>query len=105
MKRWWKLAKPPPPLARQHLRVAELLLADGASELEALRPFHLDWRNCQKQRARKIALAADARLSERFLGGNIGEPFGEAGRGGRIDGDEIGRFPPSLSSGRRSENG
>ena len=75
----------------QHLRIAELLLADGTDELEALRPFHLDRRNRQEQRARKIALGTDAGLGEGFVGGDVGEVFGQARGGEGIDRNEIDR--------------
>ena len=67
----------------QNVIVVEIGFFDDASDLEPLRPLDLDRRHGQKQRPGKIGLAADARLSERFLGRDFGQPLGEGGRGGR----------------------
>jgi hypothetical protein len=40
--------------------IIEILLADGAAELAPLRPFYLDRRDRQEERAREVALRADA---------------------------------------------
>ena len=67
---------------RQDIVDVEIRLADGAPDFDPLRPFDLDRRDREEQRSGKIALAADAGLLERFLGGDVGEPLGEGGRGG-----------------------
>jgi hypothetical protein len=56
-----------------------------------LRPFDLDRRDRQEQRAGKIGLGADCGLSERFFGGHFGQPLGQSRRGDGIDDDEIDR--------------
>ncbi len=64
----------------KHIIDVEIRLADGAGDFTPLRPLDLDRRHGQKQRTRKIALAADAGLLERFLGRDIGEALGQRGR-------------------------
>ena len=61
----------------QHVVVVEFGLADRAAEFEPLRPFDLDRRHREKQRAGKIGLGADAGLRERFFGGHFGQPLGQ----------------------------
>ena len=51
----------------QQVVVVEVLLADRAAELQPLRPFDLDRRDREKQRSRKIALAADRRTARALL--------------------------------------
>ena len=76
----------------QHLVVVDLGVApDGRAERAALRPFHLDRRDREEQRSRKIALAADARLRDRFLDNHVRQPLGQFGRGERLDLHEIDR--------------
>ncbi len=74
---------------RQDIVDVEIRPADGATDFDPLRPFDLDRRDREEQRSGKIAPAADARLLERLLGGDVGEPLGEGGRGGWVDGHEI----------------
>ena len=52
----------------------------------------------------KIALAADRRLRDGFLGGDFGQPLRQTGRGERLDRHEIDRSGHRRSSGHRSEN-
>ncbi len=75
----------------QHILNFDVLLSDRAPDLQPLRPFGLDRRDRQKQRSREIALAADAGLRQRFFGRYLGQTFGEASGGGRLDGDEVNR--------------
>ena len=55
--------------------IVELRLRNLASKLQALRPLDLDGGDGKKQRPRKIAFAADRRLRNGFLDGDIGQPF------------------------------
>jgi hypothetical protein len=73
----------------QHVVDCDVGLADRASHLHPLRPLDFDRRDSKKQRARKIALAADAGLRDRFFGRHIGELFGKAGRRRWLDRHEI----------------
>ena len=76
--------------AQQVVKV-EFRFADGASDLQSLRPFGLDGSDRKEQRSWKIALAADAGLLEGFLGRHVGHLLGETDRRERFDGDEIHR--------------
>src|SRR5450432_795064 len=75
----------------QEVLIVEVLLADGAAGFQPLRPLDLDRRDRKEKRSREIALAPDARLLERLFGGDIGQPFGKAGRGERLDIHKIDR--------------
>ena len=63
----------------QQLRIGKIVRADGAAELEALRPFDFDRRHRQEQRAGKIALGAEAGLGESLLGGKVRDALGQRG--------------------------
>jgi len=75
---------------QQHV-IIEFLRSGGVAEFEPLRPFDLDRRHREKQRSWKIALAADRRLRDGFLGGEIGKPLRKIGRRKRLDRHEIDR--------------
>src|SRR4051794_29504507 len=79
------------PADAQYVIDGEVGLADRASHFNALRPLDLDGRDRKKQRAWKIALAADAGLRDGLFGRHIGKLLGKAGRRNRLDGDEIDR--------------
>ena len=56
-----------------------------------MRPFDLDRRHRQEQRAGEIALRADAGLGDRFLGHHVGHALAELGRAERLDRNEVDR--------------
>src|SRR2546430_15748543 len=73
----------------QHHVVIESRRAGGVSKYEPLRPLALDRRDREKQRPWKIALAADCRLRDGFLSGDVGKPLRKIGRGKRLDRHEV----------------
>ena len=75
----------------------EIVVSDGVvgarrrGQRLAMRPFDLDRRDREKQRAGKIALAPDPGLGDRLLGDHRGHALAELGRAERLDRHEIDR--------------
>ncbi|MGY4169435.1 hypothetical protein ACVIM8_003508 [Bradyrhizobium sp. USDA 4529] len=84
-----KVRELPAATGRQVFDDSKVLGRNLARDFEPLRPLGLDRGDCQKQRAGKVALAADAGLLERFFGRDLRQTLRQAGRRERVDGDEI----------------
>ncbi len=74
---------------RQIVDDSKVLGRNVARDFEPLRPLGLDRGDRQKQRAGKVALAADAGLLQCLFGRDLRQTLRQAGRGERVDGDEI----------------
>ncbi len=93
-------AEPPARGGAQQVVVADRLVgAGGLGEHLALRPFELDRRDREEQRAGETAARSDPGLRDRLLDGDLGEALGHVGRRQRLDGDEIdGTGDPGLEA-------
>ena len=78
---------------------------EASATLAALRPFDLDRRDREEQRAGEIAAAADAGLRDRFLGRRSRRAARDsAGARQRLDRHEVDGAGDAWSSGRRSRS-
>ena len=76
----------------QKVAVAHGLVgARGGGQCLAVGPFHLDRRNCKKQRTRKVALCAQTCFGDRLLGNQRRHALGELGRAERLDRNGVDR--------------